>query len=121
MKLSQYDTIGAENIKQLIHDFYQEIRKDKILSPMYNGDFEAAEERLHLFMIQYLGGPETYNERRGHPQLRKRHKSFIINEEAKTNWLNNMQTALSKSPIDKNHKDFLWKYFQQTAEFLRNS
>ena len=121
MKLSKYETIGAENIKQLIHDFYLGIRKDKLLSPMYNGDFEAAEERLHLFMIQYLGGPETYNEKRGHPQLRKRHKPFIINEEAKTNWLKNMQTALDKSPIDKNHKDFLWNYFQQTAEFLRNS
>ena len=121
MKLSKYETIGAENIQQLIHDFYQEIRKDKILSPMYNGDFEAAEERLHLFLIQYLGGPETYSEKRGHPQLRKRHKSFIINTEAKMNWLNNMQTALDKSTIGSVHKDFLWKYFQQTAEFVRNS
>ncbi|RLD45509.1 MAG: hypothetical protein DRI89_00765 [Bacteroidetes bacterium] len=121
MKISQYEAIGAENIQQLIHDFYLEIKKDKLLSPMYNGDFEAAEERLHLFMIQYLGGPELYNEKRGHPQLRKRHKSFIINEEAKTNWLNNMQVVLDRSTMKKVHKGFLWNYFQQTAEFLRNS
>jgi hemoglobin len=121
MKISKYETIGVENIRQLIHDFYLEIRKDKFLAPMYKGDFKAAEKRLHLFMIQYLGGPETYNEKRGHPQLRKRHKSFIINEEAKISWLNNMQTALDKSKIEKTHKDFLWQYFQQTAEFLRNS
>lgn len=121
MKLSKYETIGAENIKLLIHDFYFEVRKDKLLSPMYRGDFDAAEERLHLFMIQYLGGPETYNEKRGHPQLRKRHKPFIINEEAKMNWLKNMKTALTKSTMDAIHKDFLWKYFLQTAEFLKNS
>ncbi len=121
MKISKYSLIGEENIKQLIHDFYQEIRKDKLLSPMYKGDFDAAEERLHLFMIQYLGGPETYSEKRGHPQLRKRHIPFIINKEAKTNWLQNMKTALAKSSIDADHKDFLWNYFQQTAEFVRNS
>ncbi len=121
MEVSKYDLIGAENIKQLIHDFYQEIRKDKLLSPMYNNDFDGAEERLHLFIIQYLGGPKTYNEKRGNPQLRKRHIPFIINEEAKTNWLNNMQTALAKSTMDEDHKEFLWNYFQQTAEFLRNS
>jgi len=121
MKISQYEIIGAENIRQLIHDFYIEIKQDKMLAPMYKGDFEGAEERLHLFMVQYLGGPETYNEKRGHPQLRKRHNPFIINEEAKNHWLNNMQTALDKSEMGKAHKDFLWKYFQQTAEFLRNS
>lgn len=121
MKISQYEIIGAKNIKQLIHDFYEEIKKDKILAPMYKEDFAGAEKRLHMFMVQYLGGPQTYNEKRGHPQLRKRHKPFIINTEAKTHWLNNMRTALDKSAIDPDHRDFLWNYFQQTAEFLRNS
>lgn len=48
MQISYYERIGEENIKKLIHDFYTEIKKDKLLSPMYKGDFEGAEERLFL-------------------------------------------------------------------------
>lgn len=120
MKLTYFEKIGNNKIKKLIHDFYQEIRNDELLSPMYKGDFEGAEERLYLFMIQYLGGPETYNQQRGHPKLRMRHVVFPITEEAKQHWLRNMEIALEKSEIETTEKDFLWNYFQQTAEFLKN-
>lgn len=120
MEISYYDRIGAEKLKKLIHDFYTGIKKDELLSPMYQGDFQGAEERLFLFMIQYLGGPDIYNQRRGHPRLRQRHIVFPITEEAKQHWLKNMENALDKSEISETDKDFLWNYFQQTADFLKN-
>ena len=120
MKITYYEKIGDANIKKLIHDFYQEIRKDELLIPMYKNDFEAAEERLYLFIIQYLGGPDKYNQLRGHPRLRQRHVFFPITEQAKQHWLNNMKIALEKSEMGQSDKDFLWHYFQQTGEFLKN-
>lgn len=120
MKLTYYEKIGDSKIKKLIHDFYQEIRNDELLKPMYKEDYKGAEERLYLFMIQYLGGPETYNQQRGHPKLRMRHVVFPITEDAKQHWLNNMSIALDKSEIESTDKAFLWNYFQQTAEFLKN-
>ena len=120
MELNYYDRIGSEKIKKLIHDFYIEIRNDELLAPMYQDDFEGAEERLFLFMIQYLGGPRTYDEKRGHPRLRQRHVVFPVTEQAKDNWLGNMKVALDKSEISTPEKDFLWNYFKQTAEFLKN-
>lgn len=120
LQLTNYDRIGEENIKKLIHDFYAELKQDEVLAPMYKGDFEGAEERLYLFMIQYLGGPNTYNEKRGHPKLRQRHMVFPVTEKAKQNWLRNMKTALDKSEIGEPEKEFLWNYFKQTAEFLKN-
>lgn len=120
MKLSLYDKIGEEKIRKLIHDFYQGIRNDALLSPMYKNDFEGSEERLALFMIQYLGGPDTYNRQRGHPRLRQRHIIFPINEKAKQHWLRNMEIVLNKSEITGPDKEFLWNYFQQTADFLKN-
>jgi len=120
MQLNYYDRIGADKIQKLIHDFYTEIKKDKLLSPMYQGDFEGAEKRLYLFMIQYLGGPETYNEQRGHPRLRQRHVPFPVTEQAKQHWLNNMEVALGKSEIGESEQEYLRHYFQQTAEFLKN-
>lgn len=121
IQLSYYDRIGDENIKTLIHDFYLEIQKDEILRPMYKENLVEAEERLYLFMVQYLGGPQTYNEQRGHPKLRQRHVNFKLDEKAKDNWLRNMEIALSKSNIGKEEKEYLWTYFQKTAEFLKNS
>ncbi len=120
MQITYYEKIGRDNIKQLIHDFYQEIRKDELLKPMYKNDLDGAEERLFLFMTQYLGGPDTYNQKRGHPRLRMRHVNFPVNEQAKQHWLNNMKVALDKSAIDSSDKEFLWNYFQKTAEFLKN-
>lgn len=87
---------------------------------MYKDGLEAAEERLRLFMIQYLGGPSHYNEKRGHPRLKQRHVVFPVTEKAKQNWLANMKTALEKSDIGNSEKEFLWNYFCQTAEFLKN-
>lgn len=120
MQLSYYSRIGDQNIRKLIHDFYIEIRNDEILRPMYKDALDAAEERLYLFMVQYLGGPEHYNEKRGHPRLRQRHVIFPVTEQAKQNWLKNMKTALDKSEIGLDDKEYLWDYFRKTAEFLKN-
>ena len=120
MQISLYDKIGNDKIRKLIHDFYKGVKNDELLNPMYKNDFKAAEERLYLFMVQYLGGPDLYNQQRGHPRLRKRHIVFPIDEEAKQHWLQNMKTAMEKSEIGSEEKDFIWNYFQQTAEFLKN-
>lgn len=118
--ISPYERIGEENIKKLIHYFYQELRNDSILRPMYKEDLIEAEERLYLFMIQFLGGPQNYNKKRGLPKLRQRHMQFAIDENAKNNWLNNMKTALDKTDINDADKKYLWDYFVKTANFLKN-
>lgn len=120
MEISLYEKIGDENIKKLIHDFYTEIKKDELLAPLYEGDFEGAENRLYLFMVQYLGGPQTYSEQRGHPALRRRHNPYPVETDTIRHWLQNMEVALNQSKIQKEYKQLLWEYFQKTAEFLRN-
>jgi hemoglobin len=120
MQLTYYNRIGEEKINKLIHDFYLEIRNDELLLPMYKDGLEVAEERLRLFMIQYLGGPTSYNEKRDHPKLRQRHVVFPVTEKAKQHWLANMKKALEKSEIGRSEKEFLWNYFNQTADFLKN-
>lgn len=120
MEISMYDKIGEQNIRKLIRDFYSGIKKDPLLSAIYEEDFDAAQERLTLFMIQYLGGPQTYTEQRGHPALKRRHVRFPVQDDTIARWLGNMKTALGQSEILPEHREFLWNYFQKTAEFLRN-
>jgi len=120
MQLTYYQRIGSDNLQEMISRFYEEIREDKVLLPMYPGDLEAAERRLYLFLVQYLGGPATYSERRGHPRLRKRHETFPIDDDARDRWLKCMATAMESIPMDDEARKFLWAYFVKTADFLRN-
>ncbi|MBU1368010.1 MAG: cyanoglobin [Bacteroidetes bacterium] len=120
MELTYYQRIGAENLQALVAYFYEEIKQDSVLRPMYPGDLEAAERRLFMFLVQYLGGPATYSERRGHPRLRMRHQVFPIDTDARDRWLNCMSIAMKKVTMDEESRKFLWAYFANTAEFLRN-
>ena len=72
---SLFEAIGGEPaFRRLVHRFYQEVAADPELRPVYpSKDLGPAEEHLRLFLIQYWGGPATYNELRGHPRLRMRH------------------------------------------------
>ncbi|NOU47021.1 MAG: cyanoglobin [Bacteroidales bacterium] len=120
MQLSYYERIGNEKLQNLISFFYDEIRQDEVLLPMYKGDLEAAERRLFMFIVQYLGGPQTYSERRGHPRLRMRHAEFKVDNEAAEHWLACMKKAMDKIEMEEDIRRFLWSYFVQTAHFLEN-
>ncbi len=120
MQLSYYDRLGNERLQALISFFYDEIRQNEVLLPMYKGDLEAAERRLFMFLVQYLGGPHTYSERRGHPRLRMRHAEFPIDKRAAEEWLSCMQKAMAQVALEEDIRNFLWSYFVQTAHFLEN-
>ena len=120
MAQTYFELIGKDNLWQLIADFYEEIKHDELLRPMYPDALEPAQERLFLFMMQYLGGPNIYSENRGHPRLRMRHVRFPINQEARDSWIRNMTVALDKNPMPEKGKEFLRKYFSDTATFLKN-
>ena len=68
---------------------------DPVLRPLYpEEDLSGAEERLRLFLMQYWGGPHTYNETRGHPALRMRHHRFAIGPAERDAWLRHMTAAV---------------------------
>ena len=71
---SFYQAVGGEEFfTRLIHRFYQGVATDPVLRPVYPArDLGPAEEHLRLFLMQYWGGPRTYDELRGHPRLRMR-------------------------------------------------
>jgi hemoglobin len=75
-----YDEVGgAPTFARLVARFYQGVRTDPVLAPLYpQDDWDGAERRLRMFLEQYWGGPTTYSQERGHPRLRMRHAPFAI-------------------------------------------
>jgi hemoglobin len=119
---SLYDQIGGEPVfRRLVSRFYQEVAADPELRPVYpSKDLGPAEEHLRLFLIQYWGGPATYNELRGHPRLRMRHARFQISERERDAWLRHMRTALDELDLDPAHDRQLWEYLTMAAHSLVN-
>lgn len=120
--VSFYEAVGGEQtFTRLIHRFYEEVAADPVLRPVYpTKDLGPAEEHLRLFLIQYWGGPATYNELRGHPQLRRRHVRFHIGETERDLWLKHMRTALDELELPAALDSQLWDYLVMAAHSLVN-
>ena len=86
---------GEQFFTDLIDHFYLAVAGDPLLRPLYPDDLIESRRHLALFLMQYWGGPSTYNETRGHPRLRMRHAPFVIGPAERDAWLRHMEAALS--------------------------
>ena len=114
---------GRATFEKLVRAFYDGIRTDEVLLPMYpeQPDLEGAIQRLTGFLEQYWGGPSTYSEERGHPRLKMRHLPFKVNPDARDRWLRHMRAAvdsLELSPLD---DATLWAYLDRAAHAMLNT
>jgi hemoglobin len=123
---SFYEEIGgAETFQAIVSRFYQLVREDEILRPIYPpDDLDGAEERLRMFLEQYWGGPRTYSDQRGHPRLRMRHAPFRIGFLERDAWLRCMHTAIAEvdaQTLDDEHRRALLQYLEMAAQSMVNS
>ncbi|WP_291380137.1 globin [Demequina sp.] len=113
---------GHEAFSGIVQRFYEGVRQDELLAPMYpDQDFDAAAERLTMFLEQYWGGPTTYSELRGHPRLRMRHQPFHVNPEARDHWVAHMRAAVEESDMSPLHQATLLDYLERAAHSMINT
>jgi len=112
---------GAPFFEALVGSFYAGVATDPVLRAIYpEPDLAAAERRLRLFLIQYWGGPTTYDDERGHPRLRMRHVPFAIGPAERDRWLLHMRAAIAASAPPDDVAAELERYFTMAAEAMRN-
>ena len=118
-----FDRIGGgAAFDQLVSRFYEGIKSDPVLFPMYpEDDLDGAIWRLSSFLQQYFGGPHTYSERRGHPRLRMRHAPFKVNPDAKQRWLSHMRVAVDELRLSTLDEAELWDYLERAAHSMVNT
>lgn len=121
---SLYDMVGEETFRRIVHEFYRRVTDDPVLGPMYPADdLDGAEDRLRWFLVQYWGGPQTFNERRGHPRLRMRHMNFPVTPEARDHWLTIMSQALATvddQALPAPARAAVWDHMVRVADMLIN-
>jgi hemoglobin len=125
-----YEEIGGEApVIALAERFYDHMEAhESALAKLHRLD---ANGRIHrdvrdafaLFLVQWLGGPETYSEQRGHPRLRMRHARVPVDTAMRDAWLRCMQVAMdtAPAPFPEKLRRFLDNRFAEVADFLRNT
>lgn len=118
-----FERVGGEAVFQkLATEFYRGVSVDPLLSPMYPpDDMAGAERRLRMFLEQYWGGPDTYQQERGHPRLRMRHAQFPIGPKARDAWLSHMRVAVDSLKLSPADDAELWDYLQRAAHAMLNT
>jgi hemoglobin len=87
---------------------------------LHQPDLGSAEEKLFMFLCGWLGGPQLYVEKYGHPRLRARHLPFAIASEEAGQWMLCMRTAMAEVIADEALRAGLDKSLNDLAYHMRN-
>jgi hemoglobin len=116
-----YAQLGEDGLKSLVAAFYQRVRKDDVIGPLYPpDDWANAERRLADFLIYRFGGPDRYIQERGHPRLRGRHMPFSIGVKERDRWMELMRAAMAETQVPENIAAGMDEFFAQVADMMRN-
>jgi hemoglobin len=117
---------GAERVRALVESFYDIMsEREPALAMLHEvtPDGRVARgprDRFALFLIGWLGGPQTYIEQHGHPRLRMRHGRVAVNVAMRDAWLRSMTAAMDAQRITGEVRAFLDGRFAEVADFMRN-
>jgi hemoglobin len=118
---------GREAVTRLAARFYEVMERDEpALSALHRQDpgggiDPGVKTRFALFLVGWLGGPQEYMERHGHPRLRMRHAPVAVDATMRDAWLRCMTRALDDCGVSGPVRGFLDQRFAEVAAFLVNS
>ena len=115
---------GEEKVKALVERFYDLMDLEPqyaALRAAHGTELARARENLFWFLCGWLGGPQYYTDRFGHPRLRMRHMPFRIGVVERDQWLACMDQAMGEVEIPAELRARLRDSFFQTADFMRNT
>ena len=116
-----FELIGGEpTVRELVDRFYTYVEADEVLRPLFPDDLEEGKRYQYLFLMQYFGGGNQYQQERGHPRLRARHMPFAIDQQARDHWLTHMLQAIDDVGIEEPIRTMMRGYFERAASMMIN-
>lgn len=120
-----FEWIGGEaKVHALVERFYDLMDLEpgyRELRAAHGSELSDARQKLFWFLCGWLGGPNHYIERFGHPRLRARHMPFKIGIVERDQWLACMDQAMGEVGIDEVLRGKLRESFAGTADWMRNT
>jgi truncated hemoglobin YjbI len=116
-----YDALGGRaGCHKLSEMFYARVAQDRILRPLFPGHLKCTIDAFAAFLVQFLGGPSEYSERRWWLSLHESHLRFKIGRKERDAWMKCMSATLNDLPIEEPLRGALRSFFQQSSAFLVN-
>ena len=119
-----FETIGGiDQVDALVDRFYDLMDLEpqfKELRTVHAPDLSNSREKLKFFLTGWMGGPDIYSPKYGHPMLRARHLPFRIGLLERDQWLACMYRAMEECGIQGNIAKQLEESFFNTANWMRN-
>jgi hemoglobin len=114
---------GEEGVRRLVDRFYDLMDLEGAyaeLRALHPTPLDGSRDKLHWFLCGWLGGPNHYIERFGHPMLRARHLPYAIGDRARDQWMACMRQAMHEVAVPGELLAGLAQAFQGTADWMRN-
>ncbi|GGP57415.1 group II truncated hemoglobin [Shewanella saliphila] len=119
-----YGLIGGDKvIRAIAHDFYQQMQtrpETQSLLAIHRSPIADSEQKLYEFLSGWLGGPQLYQQKYGHPALRARHMPFAIDESMRDQWLICMRAAIENCIKKPEHQQVIIQAISTLADNMRN-
>ena len=122
--VTPYEMIGGEAaIARLTDSFYTlmaSVPQFAGIRAMHPEDLSESRDKLFMFLSGWLGGPDLFVEKFGHPRLRGRHMPFAIGTSERDQWVACMSLAMEQVGVEAAMRERLLQSFFNTADFMRN-
>lgn len=119
-----FDEFGGEVVvRQLVDRFYDlmdMLPEAYVIRKLHPEDLSGSRQKLFDFLCGWLGGPQYYVEKHGHPRLRARHLPFAIGEVERDAWLLCMQQAMEEIVPAGRAREHILVKLRELADFMRN-
>ncbi|MBI5107987.1 MAG: group II truncated hemoglobin [Rhodocyclales bacterium] len=119
-----FQRMGGETaVRRLVTRFYElmdTLPEAYGIRKLHQPDLSGAEQKLCMYLTGWLGGPQLYVEKYGHPRLRSRHLPFPIGSDEAEQWMLCMRQAMSEVIEDETLRSSLDKALNDLAHFMRN-
>lgn len=114
---------GAVGVREMVDRFYDlmDLEEEfKVLRTVHPADLSGSRDKLFMFLSGWMGGPDLYQEKFGHPRLRARHLPFSIGTQERDEWVTCMGRAMTDVGVPDDLFDRLLESFYGTADWMRN-
>lgn len=119
-----FEQIGGEgSVRALVDRFYDLMDLEPgyhELRALHPTPLDGSRDKLFWFLCGWLGGPDLYVERFGHPRLRARHLPYPIGVRERDQWMACMAQAMAETGVDPVLAERLQGSFANTADWMRN-
>jgi len=114
---------GAAGTRRLVDRFYDYVDtlpEAATIRALHPDDLTGSRQKLYEFLTGWLGGPQLYVQKHGHPRMRLRHMPFAIGNVERDQWLMCMDRAMDACVTDPVLRELLGGAFGRIADHMRN-